>query len=235
MILRVLLQLTKKQQIAGKSDVDAAAYRVGVEGEEGVRVGELGKSAAFGRRVRAGCDAEEIQAERRFWVVVLGDRDERRKSVGCRLGGEPAVVMLDQRFAVGEAEQSGAVIDFGRKLVVGQRGFLFGEGDEPGAEGGAIFGGVEAEGVGKTIAEGVDVCGKVADVDGVTVIAPGEVEPGVARLLRVRSVCWMKRTPGEADSMEMLSSERPLRRMIVVTVCVRPSAGRSMVFRGVRS
>jgi hypothetical protein len=43
MILRVLLELAKKQQIAGEGGVDVARDEVGVEGEECVRVGKLGE------------------------------------------------------------------------------------------------------------------------------------------------------------------------------------------------
>jgi hypothetical protein len=107
--------------------------------------------------------------------VILRDRDERGEAVGVGLGGEPAVIMLHKSLAVGEAQQGGAVVDFGRELVVGECGFLLGDSDEPGAEGGTVFGGVEVEGVGKAVVMGVGGVGEVLDVEGVAVVAPGVV------------------------------------------------------------
>ena len=57
-------------------------------------------------------------------------------------------------FAIGVAQQGGAVVDLGRQLG-GLVRLVLSDGGEPGAEGLAVLGGVQAEEVGGSVGVGV--------------------------------------------------------------------------------
>jgi hypothetical protein len=69
-----------------------------------------------------------------------------------------------QRFAIGKAEQGGAVVDLGAVgWWVGRPGL--GDGGEPGAKGLAVLGGVETEKIGGSV--GVAVAGSKTKVNSI--------------------------------------------------------------------
>ena len=86
-------------------------------------------------------------------------------------------------FAVGVAEEGGAVVDFKGELG-GLVCLVLGDGREPGAEGLAVLGGVETEEVGGSV--GVSVTGVEEEGyrDAIEAMAPEEMELGVARIDR---------------------------------------------------
>ena len=72
------------------------------------------------------------------------------------MAAKPGFVVGVQGFAIGEAEQCGAIVDLGGQLG-GWSAWRFGDRGEPGAEGLAVLRGVEAEKIGGSV--GVAVAG----------------------------------------------------------------------------
>lgn len=164
MILRVVFEQAIKDEVAGTGAVEIAAEEVGIVGEEGFGVGELGECRVgeIGGKIRAWAGAEEGFGEWGIGVGPLLDRGEGGHLAGLELS-VPAVVVEAEGFTIGVAEEGGAVDEFGRKVGGGSVGGLLGEGGEPVAEGLAVEGGVETKPVGRTVGKGVGGVGGESD------------------------------------------------------------------------
>jgi len=134
-----LAELAVEEQVSGLGLVDVAGEEVCVALGQGFGVGKLGEGAVcgIGRLEAAGTDAEEGCAERRDWVMP--GVDLAGKSGDLDAGGEePGIVVPFKGFAVGVAQEAGAVGDFGWNFRFGTNGLVVGDEREPLAEGGLI-------------------------------------------------------------------------------------------------
>ena len=98
---------------------EIATHRVSVQATQRLRVRKLEERAVreVGRAERSLPHAKERRAERSVRVLILRDRVECR-SEGKALGVGPGAVVASQRFAVGIANQRGAVGHFGRTAEI---------------------------------------------------------------------------------------------------------------------
>ena len=71
------------------------------------------------------------------------------------MAAEPAFVVHVERFAIGKAEQGGAVVDLRGKLGGWLVGLVLSDGGKPGAKGLAVLGCVETEKIGGSVGVGV--------------------------------------------------------------------------------
>ena len=155
-----------------------ASDQVGVVQHQGLRVGKLGEAAVVevcGKKW-AGADAEEVGSQGGLRVDVLADRGRGGLE---SVAAEPAFVVGVEGFAIGEAQQGRAVVDFKRKLG-GMVRLMLGDGREPGAEGLAILGGVQAEEVGRSVRVAVARVEDEGDRDANQPMAPVQMELGVS-------------------------------------------------------
>jgi len=117
-----LPNLFEEEDVAGGGVFEAAADEGGVPLEEGAGVGKLaGLIGAGAKEGGAG-----------IWEALDGGQS---RQCGQGDGFEPRGVVLAEAFAVGEAEEGGAVDDVLGALVVAQVVLRFGEEGEPEAEG----------------------------------------------------------------------------------------------------
>lgn len=182
---RVLFKLTIEEQVAGPCGTDIARNEEGIALHQGLRVGELGEGSVewVGGIVGAGLDTKQVRSERRQWVDVLLNRGQRRHSFE-RLAGLPRLVVGVKCSAIAPAQERGAVVDLGGKAIWRQGGGGVGESCEPGAEGEAVGGAVQAQRVGCPVVEGVLVIGDKLKVQGSGLALIVQLKSGTAGLHR---------------------------------------------------
>ncbi len=120
--------------------------------------------------------------ERRTGIRILSHRVELHQVSGIGLLGEPRGIVFHQGFAIGKAQQGGAVVDLRGKAIGGQLRLLFGNCGEPRTEARAILLGVEAEEIGRSVSVAIRVIRQKPDGKTVGFSAPvkgGHGTPGV--------------------------------------------------------
>ena len=129
---------------------------MGIEAAQGLGVGELGKCAAgkIAWGERSGTDAEQPGAEGRVGIAILARRIEGRDH-GHASGFGPSRIVRAESFAVGVADERGAIVDFGGTGAGSLKVLRLGEEGEPAAKGHAVAVVVQAEEVGGAVLKGV--------------------------------------------------------------------------------
>src|ERR1039458_9111500 len=107
--------LAKEQQVARHGGGEYAADQMRVQVVDRPHVGELGEGGGVQvrRLERPFAHAKQRGAQGRKRILILGDGIERRRGRSLR-GGGPGGVVGVQRFAIGVADQPGAILDLGR-------------------------------------------------------------------------------------------------------------------------
>src|ERR1039457_7194035 len=148
--------LAKEQQVARHGGGEYAADQMRVQVVERPHVGELseGGGVQVRRLERPFAHAKQRGAQGRKRILILGDGIERRRGRSLR-GGGPGGVVGVQRFAIGVADQAGAILDLGRAGRGRLEVLRLGEPGEPAAEGMAVAFVVEAQEVGRAVLRGV--------------------------------------------------------------------------------
>ncbi len=148
--------MAEDEEISWLCERQIAAHGMRVEAPDRLRIGELQKGSVcvvFGP-VWTWFHAEERGAEWGGRILILSYRFHCGR-LRQRNRISPAAFVITQSLAIGEADQSGAVVNlsgarFGRFEVFG-----LGQPDEPAAEGFPIAAGVQTKEVGCAIAEGI--------------------------------------------------------------------------------
>ena len=146
---RRLAKLAIEEQVAGLRLAEVAANEVSIALDQCFGVGKLGEGAVgcIGGLKAAGANAEEPSAQRSFRIPPGANFAGQRRDFDAGRK-EPGVVVVLEGFAIGIAQEAGAVVDFRRDIGAGTDGLEVGDGGEPLAKGGLVCRVGEAEEVG---------------------------------------------------------------------------------------